>query len=98
MISELQVPVKPKHTIWSLPVSYIFPQAKSTELSCSEEVEHAGFFFQASQLKTSSLAAYFSPSFTSRSIYKFLNLQNPGLVKKQSSNKNVLAQIHFTYL
>lgn len=55
-------------------------------------------FFQASQLKTSSPTAYFPLSFTSRSIYKFLKLQNPGLVKKQSSNKNVLAQIYLTYL
>lgn len=49
-------------------------------------------------LKISSLTAYFPLSFSSFSIYKFLHLQNPSLVKKQSSNKNVSAQIHFTYL
>lgn len=46
----------------------------------------------------SSLTAYFPLSFASHSIYKFLHLQNPSLVKKQSSNKNVSAQIPFTYL
>lgn len=55
---------------------------------------------QASQLKTSSLTADFPPSFTSRSIYKFINLHQPRLVKKKKkrSTKSVLAQIHFTYL
>lgn len=56
---------------------------------------------QASQLKTSSVTADFPPSFTSRSIYKFINLHLPRLVKekkKKRSNKSVLAQIHFTYL
>lgn len=38
---------------------------------------------QASQLKTSSLTADFPPSFTSRSIYKFINLHLPRLVKEK---------------
>lgn len=46
----------------------------------------------------SSLTAYFPLTFASLNIYKFLHLQNPSLVKKQSSNKNVSAQINFTYL
>lgn len=54
-------------------------------------MEHAFFLI-------SSLTAYFPLSFASLSIYKFLHLQNPSLVKKQSSNKNASVQIHFTYL
>lgn len=60
-------------------------------MSCSEDMEHAF-------LKISSLTASFPLSFASLSIYKSLHFQNPSLVKKQSSNKNVSAQIHFTDL
>lgn len=97
--SQLHAPVQSKHSLWSLPVFHICPQARSTKGSCNNDTEHA--YFASKPAEDFQSDCWFSTQFH---IKKYLQVYQPSFAtfsegkKKKRSNKSVLAQIHFTYL